>query len=504
MNKKNIIISALSLVAICVALYLSTPRAYAIGACPVPGTCHGCSVGCSCGPNCNPIDAAAPGQCELGVVGCPWCTPKSCSEVGAKSNCSECAPGQTCTSFNFSCPCGNASDQQSCVRCEGGPPPTQPPPPCTEGESMGEFGTCPSNPSPLCRPHRKDCKTTCECVPPSPTNPPTPTPVQPTAEAPLPLPSPQTFTDDRKSKLGQSWVCIESLPCSQSGITCSGGNKEHRVLIQTKNGTTLKMSGAPTYVFECLSPDQKSYRCTTGNDGLDQTLISKSNLSGLRTDYGYSFISYTDTKNIPISQTNVNTVPKTSDKGTFGPYEWESKTDTQVWRLIMTMQDLDWSSGKQGNSGALQQSSFSFDSDKYNKDCVIIKWDPQGVIYDIASLRPIEGAKVTLYVKNAQGTFVPMQDLKWGLLANPILSSQQGAYQFFVPAGTYKIGVEKQGYELATDKEVTSLIKTIRNIYNGGEIVTKGEIQEVNILMQKQSALTLVVERILSLFSHEK
>lgn len=333
--------------------------------------------------------------------------------------------------------------------------------------------------------------------------PPTPTPIQPTTKVSIPLAQAQSFSDDRKSKLGQSWICIESIPCSQEGVSCSGGDKTHRVRIQTKAGTTLKMNSAPTYVFECISPDQLSYRCTTGIDSLDQSLISKSNLPGLVSEYGYRFISYTNTQNAWIDQTIANSVPKTREDGTFGPYEWESKTDIQVGRLMMSMQDLDGTgNADRGSVGALQQATFSFTADKFNKDCVIIKWDPQGIIYDIDSLNPIEDAKVTLLVKNAEGKFVLMEDKKWGLLANPVLSSQKGDYQFFVPAGTYKLEVEKDGYELVTDKNKISEITKINHIYNGREIVTKGEIQEINLLMRKKTILNILIDSIKLLFDH--
>ena len=349
-------------------------------------------------------------------------------------------------------------------------------------------------------------------IPPTPTPiPPTPTTAQPTAVVTLALPQAQAFSDDTKSKLGQSWICIESIPCSRlesdpdPNNRCSGGNKEHRVVIQTQYGTTLKMKSTPTYIFECISPDQKSYQCTTGDTTLDQTLISKSNLSQLNTQYGYQFVSYTDRKGVSIDQTKPSSVPKTTDIGTFGPYEWESVTTTAAWRLIMTMQDLDWNApATGGEEGALQQATFSFINEQYNQKCVVIKWDPQGTIYNIASLQPIEGAKVTLYVKNTAGIFVPMEDKQWGLLANPITSSPRGNYQFFVPAGTYKVEAEKEGYELVTEKSTTSLVKNIKNIYDGREIVTKGEIQEVNILMRKKSMLHSIIDIVSSLFIHGK
>ncbi len=440
----------------------------------VNATVSGCNPrGCSYNCDCSPCKAAAGNFCPASRPNCcPVCLRPSCGDINMDNG--GCPAGcGNCDERTVSCSCGNFGSIK-CHKCSGTPN-TPPPPP-------------PPSSTPI----------------PTPTSPPTPTPVQPTVVLALPLPVAGTFSDDRKSKLGQSWVCIQSIPCSQSGVSCSGGNKEHRVLIKTKDGTTLRMNGTPTYVFECISSDQISYRCTTGVDTLDQSLLSKSNLQVLKNNYGYEFVSYTDTKNVNINQSNANSVPKTTSEGAFGPYEWESKTNIQAWRLIMTMQDLDWKSGNQGEVGALQQGSLFFTNDKYNKDCVIIKWDPQGIVYDVASLLPLDGVKVTLYIKNPAGSFVLMQDEKWGLLANPINTSKQGSYQFFVPAGTYKIEVDKEGYELAMDKKGLPSAKKIRNIYDGGEIVTKGEIQEVNILMRKKSVIKSIMEMVSFFLTHEK
>jgi hypothetical protein len=383
-----------------------------------------------------------------------------------------------CKTKVLKCNCGN--DTRLCNSCEGNFKPPPKPKPTDE----------PPGPT----------------KPPVPTEPPvTPTPVQPTIIATVALPPPDTNTtkknDDKKAILGKSRICIESIPCSQTGAPCSAwGDKKHRVLIRTKEGTRLILANQPTYVLECLSPDQKSYQCTTGNDTLDKALldIKNSNVTNLKNDYGYEFVSYTTQNNEVIDQSNPTKVRKTDPEGKFGPYEWESKTTKNAWRYIITIQDLDSSQNDQGSMGALQQGTAIFSSDNYNKYCVIINWDPRGIVYDADTLKPIENVKTTLYVKNEKGAFEIMKDKKWGILSNPTTTSKNGNYQFFVPAGTYQLKVEKKGYEFIVKQN-----SSIKNIYDGKEIVTQGEVKEVNIFMKRKSLLPYLFDMVSLLFSHE-
>lgn len=430
-----------------------------------------CSFGCTCSGGCTGSGCAY----RDGKECCPVCHIPSCAEEGMKNG--PCPAGcKDCQTKTIKCNCGN--DSRQCNTCGG------------------EYNPPPKPPGPT--------------EPPIPTAPPaTPTPVQPTAVASIPLPPPEKFEGQKKQvdtkPLGKSWICIESVPCSQAGAPCSAwGNKEHRVLIRTKEGTRLILANQPTYVFECLSPDQQSYRCTTGIDKLDQELINKSNLPGLVAEYGYEYKSFTTQNNESIDQTIPEKVRKTDEGGKFGTYEWESKTTQNIWRYIMTVQDLDAGQNEQGSAGALQQGAAIFSSDNFNKECVIIKWDPRGIIYDADTMNPIAGAKVTLYIKQKDGSYNMMEDKKWGILANPITSPNNGTYQFFVPAGTYKLVVEKSGYEMYVDEKSNGTFKNVNYIYNGKEIITKGEIKEVNILLKKKQLFEYLIDLTKSFFTNGK
>jgi len=64
--------------------------------------------------------------------------------------------------------------------------------------------------------------------------------------------------------------------------------------------------------------------------------------------------------------------------------------------------------------------------------------------------------------------------------------------------------VEKAGYELFTDEKAISSINTIKNIYNGKEIITQGEIQEVNVLLKRKPLFQYIFDMASSFFTNGK
>lgn len=417
-----------------------------------------CSFGCDCGKDCTGKGCSTDAQ---GNQCCPYCQ-ADCEAAGLSSYC---PAGCDCETKTIKCACGN-NGGKTCFVCGGGkkPPPNKPPGPTDK--------------------------------PPEPTKPPaTPTPVQPTIIKNIPLPSADAFdqgsgagTDtgtgtDTFNEVGKYWICLDSKPCNDAASGCSGnGNKEHRVKIETKKDTQLKLPNTPTYVLECVaeSAEQNNYQCTTGNQELDGKLLLKgSHLQELQSKYGYAFVSYTDMSGNIIDQSALERVPKTTQEGKFGPYEWESYTSINAWRLVMSMQYANGAGDSSGNMGALQQAATTFIFDKASKDCVIIQWDPRGVVYDVDTGKPLEGVQVTLYKKNPSGNFEMVKDSQWSMIANPVLSSKKGRYQFLVPAGTYKIEVSKKGYVFSPTSN-----HTIADLYNGGDIVTDGGVKVVNIGMK--------------------
>lgn len=420
-----------------------------------------CSYGCDCGPDCKGKGCTSDGK---GNECCPYCFPPSCEEAGMSSSC---PAGCNCKTSRISCSCGN-SGGKTCYVCDEDGPPKPPKPPG------------PTDP------------------PPKPTTPPpTPTPIQPTIIRNIKLPQSDAFDDgpvlgvqsDSFNEAGKYWICLDSKPCSDPASDCSGqGRKEHRVKIETKKDTKLKLPNTSTYVLECVSEsaEQKEYQCTTGIIELDNRLLARgSHLADLQNKYGYAFTSYTDSNGNAIRQEVDAEVPKTTQEGIFGPFEWESYTKINAWRMMMSMQYASGEGGDGGDKGALQQASTTFVFDKANKDCVIIQWDPRGIVYDADTGKPISGVVVTLYVKNEKGEFEKLKD-PFNMVANPVTTTQKGKYQFLVSPGTYKLHVAKEGYELATSSRFE-----VPHLYDGGEIVTEHEVKEVNIVMKRIHKQTL-------------
>ena len=129
----------------------------------------------------------------------------------------------------------------------------------------------------------------------------------------------------------------------------------------------------------------------------------------------------------------------------------------------------------------------------------MIKWDPHGTVFDIDNLMPIAGVKVTLLHKNENNIFVQVKNSDvFNGLENPQITLNDGKYAFFVPDGTYSIKIEREGYQpvLNTANIDKKILDTYPQIYDGGEIVTKGKLELRNLAMKKIS----VVEKTLHFF----
>ena len=395
----------------------------------------GCSAG-TCQDVSYPVASCEP-VCNSGYVAGPW------------------APG--CVTMQ--CSCANVTGITCC-------PETAPPPP-----PPGDNNTPTPGPSIV----------------------PSPTPVQPTEIINLVLPPPETFSKKATTDV-QNWICLQTTPCSTSG-SCSGGDPQHRVLITTKTDTKL-IPNTKTYIFECLETNQ-GYQCTTGDGALDENLTGTNYLPSLLSNYGYQFVSLTDTQNSPIQQSFTNQPILTDGQGSLGQMEWESLTTTQVGRIIMAMQRVLDNNNNPGTN-TQQLGTFSFDS-PYHTSCVMIKWDPHGTVFDIDNLMPIAGVKVTLLHKNENNIFVQVKNSDvFNGLENPQITLNDGKYAFFVPDGTYSIKIEREGYQpvLNTANIDKKILDTYPQIYDGGEIVTKGKLELRNLAMKKIS----VVEKTLHFF----
>lgn len=423
---------------------------------PPPPVCREGQTVCTC----SGADAGHCSQCNGG-----WCAPNNPGEPSVCQTCSY-IPGPPATCIEgHSCDC--RPGESSCtIRFPNGDGV------CAQ-TSRGHFEIISCGPSGA-----------------SPTRAPSPTGSQPTQIITQPAPteiSHRAFSPQGRPT--QKWVCVDSKPCSTGGCSAQAPDAlAHRAKLTSKTDAP-SLPNAGTYIFECLKLNDSTHRgtfCTTGNSTLDMQKLGVSYLADLQHSYGYAFEGFFAAD----GHTRVNSPITTNSQGyiqnTNSWYEWQSNTGPQTGRIFLAMNELSDNSGG-GNTGQ-KQATFGFDNP--NRNCVMIKWDPYGVVFDSQTQKPIKDAVVTLYMKNDKGTFVKVtnEDVLGGI-QNPIVTGEDGGYDFGVSSGTYKLEVVAKGYHLVTD----STSSQFTNIYTGKDIVVKDKKQLVNIALAHDSLLQKIV-----------
>jgi hypothetical protein len=292
----------------------------------------------------------------------------------------------------------------------------------------------------------------------TPTVTPTPTGIQPTQEismiptptvnptVAIPSGAPTGGTPNPINKLSQRWVCLKAEPCSDSASGCSA-ILDHRVklTVKTDRGDDAKpIPNLPTYIFECIQTPN-GHKCTTGDPQKDQEILGSTNYPLLAAappaGYGYSYGGMYFADGVSVAPNPIDD----NATGDFGVREWESYTQTTAPRLFLAMNKFNPNTVG-GEIGAQQQGILPF-LQSGSKKCIQISWDPSGTVYDHLTLQPVVGAQVTLLMKGDDGQYkiVTGNDVLGGI-QNPIATDANGAYNFMVPDGVYKIEVKKDGY----------------------------------------------------------
>ncbi len=491
---------------------------------PQCGLCFGaqdCRARPGCGDSCNetthtcyqsnatatPIPPANTGTPVPTGTPAPTVTPAQCIDGNICSGPEQCGGG-LCVAGVCNCQGGGCVPGRACSAPRGVPIPT----PDQHGDVCWSYrwgevtAVC-------CREGRNWFVNRClPLTTPAPTSTPaaSPTPVQPTTEIstpPTPTVNPAVPTptpargQDPTARLSQRWVCLDSKPCSAGG--CSGqGVVDHRAKISSK-ADVKPLTGTNTYVFECLRvPDPRRpaftiQKCTTGNAPLDDSTIGRGNLIDLARNYGYRYNGIYKADGLTLAN---NPIPSSANNnGNIGTYEWESYTTDNVNRLFFAMNWYDPNGPQTGNAFSQKQGTLQYDTT--SKKCVMIRWDPRGAIFDSKSLKPIEGAEVTLLKKTDAGKFVLVtdNDVLGGGLHNPYITKTDGAFSFYVPDGSYKLIVKKDHYSFPAEVKGEGSYGQYKNIYYGQEFTQKGKIHEYNIPLDPNYK-EIMFERITSLF----
>ncbi len=208
--------------------------------------------------------------------------------------------------------------------------------------------------------------------------------------------------------------CLE-LPPSIDVNAIFGGKIDHIAEIQ---GSGFPI-GKPIYIVGCISTPE-GIKCTTGNSQLNQQVNEIGFSVADNSEHEFKAVE----NPITSQDGNVSVIvrsatPRGQDHMFFGvveveegEYEAEAKTITY--------------------------GTFGFSEDP--KKCISIHWDPKGRVFDSVSLEPLSGAKVTLLDKNKNTVFLAG-------ITNPLITKDDGQFNFFVPNGTYYLTPEKANYQ---------------------------------------------------------
>lgn len=311
----------------------------------------------------------------------------------------------------------------------------------------------------------------------------TPTPIQPTQIITPPAAkflSDKAESDPANPKMGQKWICLKAQPCGgKDNSLCSNiGDNNHKVKLSEKaNG--LLSSTTKTYIFECLQKGT-DYQCTSGVPELDQDILGKSYISDLKSKMGYDFKKIISSEGI-FNQA-IDSPIVTNVYGQIGPFEWESFTATHAGRIFMGVQKILKSDLTVIKS--MQQGSYKVIED--NAQCVLIKWDPHGVVYDSGNLDVITDATITLYEKKGN-QYVSVNNSAFNGAINPIKTDKNGKFYFNVKDGIYKLEVSKTGYEFDLKKYLEK--------YQTEDIIQKGESVERNLPLKRIGFFTNILKR---------
>jgi len=273
----------------------------------------------------------------------------------------------------------------------------------------------------------------------------------------------------------QRWACLKSEACSELLSLCLGlgGDNTKRAKLSGKN----LLPDQDTYLLECLIDDILGPQCTTGDAAVDTSLLGTSLLANLQAAYNYNLIAIVDENNNPIAP---GTPIRADNQGHIGPIEWESVTKGQrVSRVFVAMNAID-PGFYQGNDPAQKQGIFELQALPHTS-CLMLTWDPEGIVFDTDTKEPVEGAEVTLFMKE-DGKFrkVHANDVLGGVI-NPFKTKKDGRYLFRVPDGVYKMTVRADGYTSPNTISDESDYAPYTDIYDGGEIVEKGSPTHADI-----------------------
>jgi hypothetical protein len=293
-------------------------------------------------------------------------------------------------------------------------------------------------------------------------------------------------SDDPEAAKNAKWgfACITTSVCKQEGmseeqakdaVACAerpatgDGNVKKRVKLVAlqslydKTYLEKQSEGIQAYVVECISTNG-TYRCTTGNPTHDQTIFGEPHVPA-----GYKMEMFKGSTGTKLENPVVySQLDEDIDVVT-------SSTNNISSIFMMVYPQTDANAVVVGSASGQQQGTLS-----NSNGCYLVQ-DPYGRVFDAHTLEPLPGSEVTLLMPDTKGGYrsVEQKDVSdspdVGRIDNPQTTSEDGMFSFWVPDGTYRLAVRKDGYDplpKSTPDKWTSMMYA--NLYDGGDIVQKG------------------------------
>jgi hypothetical protein len=286
-----------------------------------------------------------------------------------------------------------------------------------------------------------------------------------------------------------NWHCLNNIVCSAAGSGCApatapGVVSGHRAQLKTKP-EDLPSKSSSTYIFVCLSTSQGNV-CTSQNGELDKKILGYNGLQKLQqlTNFEPQGV-FRPKQTTPLTQNEISQI-KANESGklflnnvSMEGMEMQDYTPVSLGRKWLAL-NLSASKTFPVGKGGQQQGTFTFEGAL--AACLPISWDPYGIVFDSQSLEPVVGVKVSLNKMRNDGQFTLAVGEDIPSILNPITTIEDGAFEFYVPDGTYRLNVAKTGFIFPNTKPLSLNYKKIySDIYRGENIIQKGAIQHRDI-----------------------
>lgn len=209
--------------------------------------------------------------------------------------------------------------------------------------------------------------------------------------------------------------CLKVVEKGLQGVTV-GGKQDHVAKVA---GSSFPV-GKEIYIVGCISTND-GISCTSGEAEIDSRLTE----IGFVTNPfpGHEFKALTNpvlSRDGKVEVILRSATPRGEDHSFFGVVAVEEQVENQ------------------GEARTITYGTFGFSDDP--KKCIGIHWDPKGRVFDSQTLEPLPEAAVTLLDSDKKKVSLPG-------VANPVVTKEDGLFNFFVPNGTYYLLINKDLYQ---------------------------------------------------------